>query len=206
MESNEPDASALDQELVLYVWDELPAAQRLALDQKISSDPALRNKVEALRATQGVIATGFAALDQVDSIDVRLHGIDRTTTRMMRQWQVDRLTRKPDAPGVARTRFRRVPLWMFPLSAAAAVLLVLGVWSLVLQNGSDSPSSPSEIVRGVDDTEGDVSNAAGEDGNSPGGQFATASWNPLSGVDNSGEIEALDRDFARLEVLHYTLR
>jgi hypothetical protein len=199
--------SDLDQQLLLYAWDELPADRRAAIERRLKSEPELRAQADALRATRAATEAMFSAADALDPIDVRVRGMERSTSRLLKQWQVDRLTQKTgDSANAARTRFRRVPLWMFPLSAAAAVLLVLGVWSLVLRSDSIDPPGSSPIAQDDDEGEDDADN---RDANATIGQLAIAaapSWNPLSDVGNSGEIDEMDREFARLEVLHYTLR
>lgn len=126
-----------DLQLLLYAGDELPPAARAAVERRLSGDPEAQRRLEALRQTIDATAEGLAAMDAAEPIDLRVRGIERSIPRLIRQWQVDRATlsdKQRDARGGAAgsAHLRRVPVWLYPLATAAAVLLVLGVWSLVL--------------------------------------------------------------------------
>lgn len=141
----------LDLQLLLYASDELAQPQRAAVERLLAGDPEARRRLEAVRAAMAASSAHLSALDAAEPIDLRVRGIERALPRMLRQWQVDRAVREAavrtagDGTGGSRAaaRIRRVPMWLYPLATAAAVLLVLGVWSLVL---SDEPDGGGDAV------------------------------------------------------------
>jgi hypothetical protein len=206
-------------QLLLYVSGELPDGQRQAIDRQLQADPALRRELERLRAVESSIRTTLSEADAGEPIDVRLRGIDREMSRLLRQWNVDRVTARPTVDDVHRTPFRRVPLWLYPLAAAAAVALLLGVWSLVLREptavpiaGIDTPEQPDDndptanpgpdlvADRGFDfanlTTDGDEPDEFTE-------HLAAVEWNPLGDVGGDS-LATLERDYHSLQLMEYS--
>lgn len=221
---SKPDPRNLDRDtaaapapaqLLLYLAGELPEPQRAALDRRLATDEALRADLDDLRASHEAFTAGLAAADAAEPIDVRLRGIDRGMARVFKQWNVDRLRAKPLSAGDAGlARFRRVPIWLYPLAAAAAVALMLGVWSLAVRDPSGTPIT---TVNAEEDDEGEQDPApslpdpAGVAGgprpgeavpDEIGQQVASLAWNPLGDV-GAESLASLERDLEAMRMLDY---
>lgn len=136
--------SVEQQQLLLYLAGELPADQARAIDTRLASDAALRAELESLRAAEAMLHQGLRTADAAEPIDAHLRLIDRGVGRMLQQWQVDRATR-PTVATQAR-KSRRLPLWLYPLTAAAIVAVGLGTWSLTLGPDNEGPAPGATAV------------------------------------------------------------
>lgn len=205
-------------QLLLYLNGELPDTQRQAIDRQLQADPALRRELEQLRSVESSIKTTLAEADAAEPIDVRLRGIDRGMSHLFRQWNVDRLTARPTADDVRRTPFRRVPLWLYPLAAAAAVALLLGVWSLVLREPTAVPIAGIDTTEQPDDNDPtanpgpEVADRGFDSANLPADgdepdefseHLASVEWNPLGDVGGDS-LATLERDYHSLQLLQFS--
>jgi hypothetical protein len=132
---NEPTAHPDQLLLLLYLSNEMSLNERRALENRLAGDTALRRQLEALQETEAAVNQGLSALDASDAIDNRARAAERQVARALAQWQVDRLARPAAAD--TRTKIRRVPVWLYPLSAAAVVMVCLGLWYLSFDRNDD---------------------------------------------------------------------
>lgn len=180
-------------ELLLYLAEELPADRRAAMTRRLAGDASLRARLDALRIAQDSVAAHLAATDRAEPIDIRLRGIERNMSRMLRQWQVDRAVRAAQPASASRQGHRRVPFWLYPLATAAVVLVTLGLWSLTVKqddgagamaDNSDDPASQpfyAAILPGGDEPATDP-------------------------ADASDSLATLERDFARYQAINFALQ
>jgi len=113
--------------LLMYLADELPAGQRAALQQRLTSDASLRAELESLQEAQADFLAGMTKLDAAAPISSSA-AIARIT-RAMHQHEVRRLVLSPKP--AANHFWQRVPRWSYAVGAVAAMLLVyVGVWTL----------------------------------------------------------------------------
>jgi hypothetical protein len=113
--------------LLMYLVDELSAADRAAVDHRLSADPSLRQQLEALQFAYASTNELLEADDRATPLPVSTQVAARRVSRLMAQWQVDRAVsprQTPAAPVVGL----RYPWWIYPTSAAAALFLAFLVW------------------------------------------------------------------------------
>ncbi len=182
-----------DAVLLMYVADELPSDDRARVERMLADDAAMRERLEQLRAAQesvlGALAGDDAArpLPGSEAAGVRLVG------RMIRHWQVERLTRAAPSHAAHAPRNLRFPYWSYPLAAAAAVTLAFVAWyvnlpepgKMAAANGTGGlvTGDPGEAVPTV---ESDEVNAAAVD---PAGAVQFASLDALSDASGLPEVE-----------------
>jgi anti-sigma factor RsiW len=118
-------------QLLLYLAGELSTTERRALEAKLSADTSLRQQLADLQRIETSINQTLSAIDASDMLQSRLPSVERQTFRAIAQWNVDR--HAPAAPAAARMRVKRVPVWLYPLAAAALVMVGLGIWWLSLE-------------------------------------------------------------------------
>lgn len=173
-------------QLLLYLAGELSASERRALEAKLAADAPLRQQLADLQRVETSINQTLSSIDSADMLQSRLPSIDRQTSRVIAQWNVDR--HAPSAPQAARMRVKRVPVWLYPLAAAALVMVGLGTWWLSLEALPDNVlvkgNPPKEERNWYDDF---------------------ASENPEEGFDlalsdtGSDTFEQLERDLSLLQ-------
>jgi anti-sigma factor RsiW len=171
--------------LMLYLAGEMSSQERRSFEAVLAQDARLRQELDVLRQIESGVNKSLSAADASESISGRLPVIEKHVARALAQWQVDRLTLS--APAVPRTRIRRVPVWLYPLSAAAAVMVCLGVWwlSLETENVAQQPlNPPPAFLSGDPDAPFDLS---------------------LADV-GSDTFSDLERDMAMLQTLNETLQ
>ncbi|MGH7179522.1 MAG: hypothetical protein ACREJC_19255, partial [Tepidisphaeraceae bacterium] len=126
MESILDQLSGDDEALLMYLSGELSEPDRTRVQQRLSADPLLRAKLDALQRTCDSTNAAMAALDGSDQAAAQA-ALVRRAGRAMKQWQLQRLARvqtQPDSPRTFRVRW-----WVYPLAAAAAmVAIVVMVW------------------------------------------------------------------------------
>ena len=115
-----------DAVLLMYLADELPAADRAEVERMLAVDAALRGQLEHLRAAYGSISDALARDDRAARPAVSEAAAVRRVGRAMRQWHARRLAAVP-APE-RRTSPLRYPWWAYPLAAAASVVIAFLVW------------------------------------------------------------------------------
>jgi anti-sigma factor RsiW len=112
--------------LLMYIAGELPAEDRVEVEQMLSTDAQLRQDLKDLRAALDASATLVASADAKARLPVKVEVAVGKTLRSMRQW---RLARPGGVPVVEPNRTGLTyPWWVYPTSAAAMVLLAAVVW------------------------------------------------------------------------------
>jgi anti-sigma factor RsiW len=117
-----------DAVLLMYLADELPAEDRTRVERMLADDAALRGEFERLRAAQESIDGALAGADTARPLPGSEAAGVRQVGRMIRNWQVERLTRSAGARDAHAPRNLRFPYWSYPLAAAAAVTLAFVAW------------------------------------------------------------------------------
>ena len=137
----------LDREslLLLYLADELDAEKRAQVDRQLASDPAFANALNRLREAHGAYQGLFAAADASARLPMSRETAVRRVSRVMKQWQVDRLS-KPPAAGPRRIRFH-LPWWSYGTGIAAAIIVGMIIWSSNLPEASDNRPTPEEVLK-----------------------------------------------------------
>jgi anti-sigma factor RsiW len=112
--------------LLMYLWQELPEAERVRVEQRLAGEPELRWRLEALRETRQMVSEAMRSLDAASAaLSPRsADASQRALLRTVRQWQLQRHWRRTRLHEPARGRSY---WWLYP--AAAAVLLIgLIIW------------------------------------------------------------------------------
>ena len=111
--------------LLMYVADELPAADRAEVERKLAADPRLRAQLERVRDAYAGFATAMQAADESARLSVpQAVGVQRVV-RSIRKWHAGRIVRTPAQAEVPTLRY---PWWAYPLAAAASVVIAFLVW------------------------------------------------------------------------------
>jgi hypothetical protein len=138
--------------LLMYLADELGAEDRREVEQMLSGDAGLRE--EKIRTAQNAVIAAIGALDQSAPLAVSTPVAVRQVSRLMKQWQVDRLA-QPAA--VAQPKGPRFAWWVYPaasVATAAGVLIAMMVWWGMKSDGpiagTVSPAT-APVVVAVDD-------------------------------------------------------
>jgi anti-sigma factor RsiW len=113
--------------LLMYLTEELPTEDRAQVEQMLARDAGLRAELEQIRA---LYAGAMGRLDELEA--AHESGVSQATSlrnvsRLMKQWQVNRLV---SAPLQMPRKTRHVGMWMIPASVAAAAILVIGWWAM----------------------------------------------------------------------------
>src|SRR5271156_6796181 len=114
--------------LLMYLANELRAEDRREVEQMLAGDPALAAELHQIRAAQEAVMAAIGALDQSAPLRVSTPVATRQISRLMKQWHVDRLTRRP---AVTEKKSLRFPWWAYPAASAATaagLLIALMVW------------------------------------------------------------------------------
>ena len=121
----EPEQLDRDALLMLYLAQEMPAAEREAFEQRLAGDEALAVELEALRSAQDVSFAALAHGDSARRLPASESVAARRVSRAIHQWHVGRV--KPSS----ETRRRGLPLpwWCYPAAAAASIVTAFLVWS-----------------------------------------------------------------------------
>src|SRR5438477_12104444 len=132
------DLHNLDTESIalLYLAEELSPEERAHVDGMLQrGDTALRDELNKLRVTQGVVENALARADVSKPLAIPAAAASRKVARAMAQWRVDWLAR-PTALPRRKFQFRS----LIPAAAAAIILLAMSmlVWWMV----SSRPETP----------------------------------------------------------------
>ncbi len=111
--------------LLMYLAHELGPEDQRDVEQMLARDAAMRGELERLREAQQRVMAQLAALDHSTPLPVASSVAVRQVSRLMKQWQVDRLTRRSESPVKSGLR---LPWWAYSAASAAAVLIALLVW------------------------------------------------------------------------------
>src|SRR4051794_18240251 len=82
----------IESQLMLYLADELPAADSAELESRLAIDAELRAQLEGLRQAQEMLSQSLSALDRSEPItETSRLSHQKRLARDMAQWQMDRL-------------------------------------------------------------------------------------------------------------------
>src|SRR5688572_26853076 len=126
-------ASLLDQlksddaVLLMYLAGELPAEDRAQVDGRLAADANLRAELDRLRETYDAFS---GALERDDLLGSNRPVVPeavaaRRVGREMLLWQARRQAMRVAAPASSGPRY---PWWVYPVAAAASVVLAFLVW------------------------------------------------------------------------------
>ncbi len=111
--------------LLMYFTDELPAQDRVEVEQMLANDAGMRAALAQIEVAYNASMGALAILDADRSAEPAENHAVRQASRAMKQWQVDRLARQPMVIPTPRTR---VPLWAYPVGVAAMLLIGSLIW------------------------------------------------------------------------------
>jgi hypothetical protein len=167
--------------LQMYLADELGVEDRREVEQMLRGDAGLAAELDELRAAQNAVMAAIGALDQSAPLAISTPAAVRQVSRLMKQWQVDRLAR----PAVEAQKGGRFPWWTYPaasVATAAGVLIAMMVWWGMKSDGpiagTVSPATAPTIV--ATDDQGSQQNQQNPEGQ---GDFQISE-------DNSGLADA----------------
>jgi hypothetical protein len=112
--------------LLMYLAGELSEGDRAEVEQLLATDAGMRAELERLRAAWDGVSGAIRAMDASERLPVGEGAVVSNVSRMMRQWQVERLVKQPQ-PVTEKERLQ-FPWWSYPMAAAACVLVALLVW------------------------------------------------------------------------------
>jgi hypothetical protein len=124
--------------LLMYLADELPAADRLEVEQMLSSDPALRGELEILRQTQQLAFDSLETLDSVSRPAAPPIVALGQASRMIHEWTERR--RRPE-PAIVVIR-RPLPWRRISVAAAATLLVGYYIWAVYQPTTPQHHNSP----------------------------------------------------------------
>ncbi len=108
--------------LLMYLADELPEEDRLEVEAMLQTDTNLAAELERLQAVHEYVRAEMAKLDHAERLPS-----EQVPLRRVRQEMARRIALREREMGAIEPQ-RRFPWWGYPLSAAAAVGLVLLIW------------------------------------------------------------------------------
>ena len=114
-----------EQILLMYLADELPAADRLEVEQMLAAEPSFRSALERLGDQQQAVNVALAALDEASPLPANVEALVRQIGRDLRQRMINRAVTEQSAHLGQSTRAWR---WALPTAAAAAVVVATAVW------------------------------------------------------------------------------
>ena len=112
--------------LLMYLAEELPAADHAEVERMLAVDAGLRDQLERLRDAHEWFSAEMGRGDRSARTAVSEGAAVRRVGRAMRQWQARRAASAPAA--VAASAGLRYPWWAYPLAAAASVVIAFLVW------------------------------------------------------------------------------
>ena len=128
--------------LMLYLAGELPQEDRIEVQQMVERDSALRAQCIAMDRLVSRAALSFGT----DTALAAAAPAERARQRLspvFRQWTTQRLSRPAPIPEVA---IRRTPWFMYPLGAAAIILVAIAVFWSSIEPGYMTMSTPDREV------------------------------------------------------------
>ena len=130
--------------LMLYLAGELPQEDRIEVQQMVERDSALRAQCIAMDRLLSRAALSFGT-DTALSAAAPVERARQRLSPVFRQWTTQRLSRPAPIPEPA---IRRTPWLMYPLGAAAIILVAIAVfWSSIEPGYPTLPSpGPDEVA------------------------------------------------------------
>jgi hypothetical protein len=122
MENNETESALL----LMYLVNELSSTDQEAVEHKLEADPALRARLEQMRAEHEAYLGAMRTVDSASGRTISHDAAAARACRLIRQWSGGRT--RVSAP--MKKKEMRVPWWSYPLVAAAAVLVAVVFWGL----------------------------------------------------------------------------
>jgi hypothetical protein len=114
-----------EQVLLMYLAEELPAEDRLEVEQMLAVDANFREELARLEETEGLLRRGLGAMDGAAVQSSIEAAAVRRVAREIRR----RTVRHAAAPERRAAGEGRRPLWwLYPVAAAAVVVLAAAVW------------------------------------------------------------------------------
>lgn len=132
-----------DQAIILmYVADELAPADRAQVEQRLAIDAAFRQQLEDLQKIHSEIDAGFASLDAAQPLPASVLSAQAKVSRLMKQWNTDRLTRRRSAVETPGVFSRLAPA--YPFIAAAALFCGFIIWWGLRDDGQLPPIATTQ--------------------------------------------------------------
>jgi hypothetical protein len=117
--------------LLLYLANELPAADRAELERILIADQSLRQDLERLGGLHEQVTMGLKELDAAHPLHMSEELSTRRVMRELRQFQLELTTRAPVQ--LEASTIRKWPRWVYPVAAAAAIIfMALFLWGVGL--------------------------------------------------------------------------
>lgn len=115
--------------LLMHLSGELGPTDAAEVEQMVAADPALAEQLWQMGLDYQAVVKGLSELDAADApasnADMASERRMRQIARLLRQWQVDRLSRPAPAPA---RHHRRFAWWTYPLATGVAALFIITVW------------------------------------------------------------------------------
>src|SRR5580765_4655168 len=168
--------------LLMYLADELPAADRVEIDKRLVADAALRAELETLRSAHETMSQSFAALDASKPLPgTAAAATERRLSRVFRQWHADQMRMQAQQP-VRVAAWRRFG-WAYPWAAAAVIVIGYIVW------WGTQPASDTSLPGGV--VQNDYDNTGGYNWRPPSTQDVLVDAEKQSLADAEKDLETV---------------
>ncbi len=124
--------------LLMYLAGELPAQDRLEVEQMLASDAGLRAELENVRQTQDLSMQAMDKLDEQLRTPISEALAARQIVRMMNLRKVEK---KPQ-PAQVQQQQRRFGWWIYIAPTAAAAVLAVVLYTVYSPNSPGIPRTP----------------------------------------------------------------
>jgi hypothetical protein len=128
--------------LLMYLADELPAADRLEVEQMLASDTSLRGELEILRQTQQLAYDSLETLDSVSRPAAPPMVALGQVSRMIHEWTERRRRPEPIVPVIRHP----LPWRRMSLATAAALLVGYYIWAVYQPTTPTHRASPAIVM------------------------------------------------------------
>ena len=112
--------------LLMFLAGELPAEDRTEVAQMLATDAGLRRQLEILRSANEAFSTGLMLLDAASPLKASEGAVVRRVGRLLRQRMADKAAAA--LPAEAPKKSLSYPWWVYPATAAAAVIVASLSW------------------------------------------------------------------------------